>query len=411
MKNKAGISLILLVITIIVIIILAGAVILSLSNNNPIQQSNEAAFKSNVDTYNSELTLALSNMYVQNTSFNPDTFYAGTWDGTNPSIPGTIKEYITSITIIDGPKFEIQKGKLVYVGIDQTEKNWTTQMGIVNTIPSPGPPLGVNVIATVNSTVDGTVPVYTNPIIPKGFKAVNDTAVWPTDWNSGLVIEDGSGNQFVWVPVDGTNVPYAKWCTTGISYNHASISDDTLPSGVVNETEQITKYGGFYIARYEAGKEGASTLVSKKTIAVWNNINYTDAKIAAEAMYTVPEVKSGLVTGSQWDTVVKWLQNSGKNVGNSVTWGNHINSAAPANVAGFGSLQVTGHSEFWKANSIYDLAGNAWEWTNEIYDTNRVPRGGVYDSSGVVFPVSYRYNTVPTANTTNIGFRAVLYIL
>ncbi|MEG2236004.1 MAG: hypothetical protein RR144_06205, partial [Clostridia bacterium] len=45
-KNKAGISLIILVVTIIVIIILVGTVILSLTNNNPINEANEATFKS-----------------------------------------------------------------------------------------------------------------------------------------------------------------------------------------------------------------------------------------------------------------------------------------------------------------------------------------------------------------------------
>ena len=30
---------------------------------------------------------------------------------------------------------------------------------------------------------------------------------------------------FVWVPVDGTNVPYKKWCTIGRSYSDCS--DDT----------------------------------------------------------------------------------------------------------------------------------------------------------------------------------------
>ncbi|MDD2376840.1 MAG: hypothetical protein PHO88_05160, partial [Clostridia bacterium] len=107
MKNKKGISLIVLVITIIVIIILAGAVILSLANNNPIESANEATFKTNVAEYNSELAIAIANEYLQNSSFDSATFDAGVWDGTGDGT-GTIKEYITSMSEVDAAKYEIQ---------------------------------------------------------------------------------------------------------------------------------------------------------------------------------------------------------------------------------------------------------------------------------------------------------------
>ncbi|MEG1989616.1 MAG: hypothetical protein RR136_01300, partial [Clostridia bacterium] len=65
--KKKGISLIVLVVTIIVIIILAGAVILSLTNNNPIEEANEAVFKSNIESYNSEITLYVAKQYTSTT--------------------------------------------------------------------------------------------------------------------------------------------------------------------------------------------------------------------------------------------------------------------------------------------------------------------------------------------------------
>jgi Tfp pilus assembly protein PilE len=410
MKGNKGISLIVLVITIIVIIILAGAVILSLVDNNPIAQANAATFKANVSEYNSELAMAVSCKYLQDNSFNPSTFNAGTWNGGSNTVEGTVKEYITCMTTGDAAKFEIQNSKLVYVGTDEIEKNWLAEMEVA--IGEPTPPvvtgLGVNVIATENTTVNGEAATYSNPIIPKGFKAINDGTTWPTDWNSGLVIEDESGNQFVWIPVDGTSVPYAKWCTTGKSYD--LVSDDTLPSGVINEQEQINNYCGFYIARYEIGNS-SNIAVSKKGIAVLTDITYANSKTLAEAMYTTTEVKSGLLTGKQWDTVMKWLQNSGKNVTDSRTWGNHSDSQSPANVSAYGSKQVTRCSEYWKANNIYDLAGNVWEWTNEIYGSDRVFRGGGYDVSGSTGPAAYRNCNTLTFTFSSVGFRSVLYIM
>ncbi|MDD2376673.1 MAG: hypothetical protein PHD15_02835 [Clostridia bacterium] len=430
MKRKKGISLIVLVITIIVIIILAGAVILSLANNNPIESANEATFKTNVAEYNSELAMAITNKYLQDNSFDSATFDVGVWDGTGDGT-GTIKEYITSMSEVDGAKFEIQNSKLVYVGIDETEENWLTDIGILCGTKTP-PAIEVNVIATENSTVTGQATTYDNPIIPKGFKAINDGTVWPTDWNTGLVIEDSSGNQFVWVPVDGTDVTYTKWCTTGRSYT--STSDDTTPPGII-EIDQINSYGGFYIARYEAMFDyngGSLRVASKKstnltmidwiatrdnahTGYVWNFVNYTESKLYAENMdtsygYDTSKVGTNLITGAQWDTAMKWIQNSGKSVTDSRTWGNYSDSTSPANV-GNGTLQISGYSDNWKANNIYDLAGNTWEWISEIYSSDRVTRGGYYNDSGSSVPAAYRNNYNATGANYDLSFRTSLYIL
>ena len=107
---------------------------------------------------------------------------------------------------------------------------------------------------------------YNNPVIPVGFKAINTSdATWldanndnlPDGWNDGLVISDEDGNEFVWVPVDGTNVKYEKWCTKGIAYNNSNLSNvpsNELPSDV-SENTQITKYGGFYKQVYQITKQ------------------------------------------------------------------------------------------------------------------------------------------------------------
>lgn len=432
---KKGISLIVLVITIIVIIILASSVIINLSSNNPMQQSNEAAFKANLDAYYSLLSMYTSSEYAKSLGvYDPTTLNAGTWDGVS-STTGTIKEFIPSITTADAKKFEIITGKLVYTGSVATEKTYVSSMG------QPVGGVEATTIQTSNKTFSGgTNYLYNNPIIPAGFKAINTTdAKWnslSTDWNKGLVIEDASGNQFVWVPVDGTNVPYAKWCTTGIAYNDASISDDSFPGGI-NEQTQISNYKGFYIARYESmfdynggSRRVASKVSANKTISdwstarnatyngyLWNYINYTDSKTYAENMdtayaYDTTKVGTNLVTGAQWDTVMKWTSNnSGPSVTDSRAWGNYYDSIFPANVSGYRSLQISGYSNNWKVKNIYDLAGNTWEWTNETYNTHPVPRGGGFNYEGSMVPAAYRYCFYATYAEDNIGFRVALYVL
>jgi hypothetical protein len=409
MKKNKGISLIVLIITIIIIIILAGTVILSLADNNPIAAANGATIKSNVKNYDSELSLTLAKKYLNNHSFDPNNFFAGVWDGNEDHISGTIKEYIPSIKKEDAKNFKIQGSKIVYVGTDPIVGASVVDVGIENGVP---PKVDKNVEATENSTIKGIAPSFDNPIIPKGFMAVNTTdASWDmitTDWNKGLVIQDTALNQFVWVPVDGTNVKYAK-SDTSIPMDYEDVLEGPLPTGIVNESYQVKKYGGFYIARFEAGKDN-NTLVSKQGAVVWTNISYTNSVLQAMSMHNEAGVKSGLVTGTQWDTTAKWIQNAGFNAeSDSTAWGNYLNSA----VTEPGVKQVTGYSESWKANNIYDLAGNANEITNELVGSvSIILRGGDCRQPGNLVPVVYRDATnYSTSGGPYMSFRMVLYIL
>lgn len=68
MKNKNGISLIILVITIVVIIILASAVILNLGKNNPITNARKAKIVQSLDTFKSDLGLQIANKILKDTT-------------------------------------------------------------------------------------------------------------------------------------------------------------------------------------------------------------------------------------------------------------------------------------------------------------------------------------------------------
>lgn len=106
MKNKKGISLIVLVITIIVMIILAGAIILSLSNGNIIENARIAKFKSNINTYKDELSMSIGDKIIADRSIIASSISI---DKNN------IKEYISNMTDSDANRFLIVEGKLTYI--------------------------------------------------------------------------------------------------------------------------------------------------------------------------------------------------------------------------------------------------------------------------------------------------------
>lgn len=65
LKNKRGISLIVLVITIVIMIVLAGAVILALSNSNIIDKANKAKESYNMSSEKEEILSLLNEMKLE----------------------------------------------------------------------------------------------------------------------------------------------------------------------------------------------------------------------------------------------------------------------------------------------------------------------------------------------------------
>ena len=385
LTQKKGISLIVLIVTIIVIIILAAAVILTISKNNPVSSAKEATFKEDMSNIQDELSMYLSKKYTDNpTSFEKSSVNLS-GDSMVTELPST-KKYKDKVSVVEG-NLVINNSKA-----NSDEKKWFNEV-IGNT--SNVKKEWKNTIASVEDGVP----------IPKGFTYKEGTK------DTGLVIQDEKGNEFVWVPA--TESTYRKDTSfPGVTPTR----DDTLPNGIKDETADVVKYGGFYIGRYEAGIPEGDTSpsnkigipVSKKDATVWTNINYTNAKASAENMISNEYVQTGLLTGKAWDTVCHWIK-SDDELKDSRTYGNYINSLAPAN-ENSGTKRTAGFNENWKVKNIYDLAGNVWEWTSEAYSSISISRGGSYDYGGSDFPVSCRDRDSASGANGVTGFRLRLYI-
>ncbi len=204
-----------------------------------------------------------------------------------------------------------------------------------------------------------------------------------TDLSNGLVIEDGAGNQYVWIEVPKTTTVYP---TAGLNitefteeeytkieedlhtytdyYRNGTINTDTYypdtdntgwfaSAGEYNTLKQkmlksVYQNGGFWIGRYEAGiaqtdgngprdyGKDYDTLHPTEQIPVIraNAYPYTwvrraQAQTLASNMYS-GNYTSSLMFGVQWDLVMKFLQT--KDVpqsdlrDDSTEWGNYYNN-------------------------------------------------------------------------------------
>ena len=132
----------------------------------------------------------------------------------------------------------------------------------------------------------------------------------------------------------------------------------------------VEKYGGFYIGRYETGD------LSKECFVVQKGNN----NITQETWYTMynkykklknknTNIETGMIWGNQLDRTLMWLIESGNKtkeeiIVDSTSWGNQNNRR-----------EATGNNEYAKANNIYDLSGNALEYTMEKRGEKRTYRG------------------------------------
>ena len=197
-------------------------------------------------------------------------------------------------------------------------------------------------------------------VIPVGFTIVPGC----DDVSEGLVISDNEGdteadpnhivaqgNQFVWVPCAINEskelVTYKKdtrFDEYQLDYSNFSWDDE---ANIEENKQSVNTYGGFYVARYEAGipenanfypseknnyKYYTDTMidgitkntdkykpVSKKGYPSWNYIDYNNAKKVSENMYIENKsIKSQLIDSYAWDTVANWIDEDNHRISNEM---------------------------------------------------------------------------------------------
>ena len=208
----------------------------------------------------------------------------------------------------------------------------------------------------------------------------------------------------------------------------------------------------FIVGRYEAG---VGTLNKEKEQNGENNpFDYTVTFEMSRRLYSGHKyVRSGLITGTMWDVMLKYMQDNGINI-TSPNWGNYYDisltdltgyytninsdstSSSYGSTDGFKSaralttntrvdtwvLLTTGSTETVKRMNLYDISGNLWEWTVETsYRANYnfekggntiscMLRGGSLNDSHIKLPTCYRIDSIASGASTDFGFRVALFL-
>ncbi len=427
-RTSKGITLIALVITIIVLLILAAVSISTLTGENGIlTKASTAKEETQIAAAKEKVQMAVLASYNPNGDLDINTL-KNELSKIGNSVKDTNGDFPVTVTV-DGYMVKITKDGIVTVG---EESN----------LPE------VYESAILGEIVTGNNKSYTNngtAIIPVGFAVVPGC----DDVSNGLVISDdagdtelnsnnkvANGNQFVWVPVEDISIfkrvdgyygevlqGEHEWFTDIFSSSIEPYSSTTEQKEYDTMKSSIEKYKGFYIGRYEVGKDTNGNAVVKKGCnpytAIWGNdmSNPTEGSVVLARNFAnsngYTKVTSTLCYGVQWDATMQFFDNNYIN-GNCSDSSYVRNSRGKGNYGHYGENVppiLTGSNDNYCIKNIYDMAGNTSEWTMEVCkSTDRVTRGGYHYGAGYNYSVSSRLPWSIDQGDDRLGFRITLYL-
>ncbi|WP_455938165.1 hypothetical protein [Gemella morbillorum] len=277
-------------------------------------------------------------------------------------------------------------------------------------------------------------------VVPAGYKVVNTGELVV---EKGIVIEDGKGNQYVWIPCttedsksqlqfkrtewdvedDGGTRALKDELTLTDSKCSKSDSDNGLTDArvaeiveqVKAEKESVAKNGGYYIGRYEVGKENG-TAVIKYYQTPYTDINWSTAYGLAKGIGGGTGATTYLCSSYAWDTAINFIQNNGytnyakTRVGFNENWYDQPVVENGTTIKEAGTIQRLETGRTTAKCNIFDMGGNVVEFTTEVMPSASEPvvlRGGYSDFN---FPAGRRYDNSTSDTNSVLGLRATLFL-
>ena len=419
MKNK-GVTLIALAVTIVVMLILAGVTISVLNGENGIvKQAQKAKEESKIKELKEKVRIDIAGKRVENINGELRvSVLKEILDKYFDNVP--VETQITSETELKA-KEEYGKYEMKISDIDVGEITYETSYTIFKDVNGEQVPIPEGYIVSENS---------------------DENIV-----NKGLVISDSRGNEYVWISCtvdsssnklqykrtewgvekDGTDnsraikdeltlkdidVTYSKTDTdNGIN---EEISKEIVAQ-INAEKESIKKYGGYYIGRYEVGKDN-KTAVIKAEQEPYVNIKWSKAYELAKGIGGGEGATTYLCSSYSWDTAINFIQNTtGKNYATSIIGFNgnwksqEVKDSSGKVIKPVNTAQRLNTGLTTALCNIYDMGGNVGEFTTELNPgtSETVVLRGDYDYNR---PAGYRWDYPSGLANSNYGFRATLFL-
>ena len=374
-KFNQGITLVALVVTIVVLLILAGVSLnLVLGENGIISKAREASTKTVQAQQNSEIEMNLLEQELANATKEPD--------------PAEGVKMPTGFYYVGGTK---TSGIVISDNVNDKDKY--KNKAVVGT------DLLGNQYVWIPCTTDSTS---------------SKLQYARTEWG---VEEDGDDNSRAIkdeLTLTDASVTYSDADTAnGIN---ADVSKEIVAQ-IKAEKTSVAKYGGYYIGRYEVGKNG-DTAVVKYNQTPYASITWSTAYGLAKKIITNSEATSYLCSSYAWDTAVNFIQNNStaKNYATSIegfngNWNPQAVKDPSGNVikpAGTSQQLNTGLTT--QFCNIFDMGGNEAEFTTELNPGTSetvVLRGGGYNGNT---PAGYRWDDSSGYANFSFGFRDTLFL-
>ena len=439
-KSTKGITLIALVVTIIILLILAGVSIAMLTGNNGVltqaksakERTGEKEEQERVNlAVSSAMTLGIGTITTENlnkaiqdefgagksvTGFGPWA-YAGEYKSYKIDKLGATTEVAeagTKVTTVDyGENSTAQAtadgaGNVFAKPNDAEYIEGTVDTGVVikdkNNNEWVWVPVDDTTLASMYQTAEGTALAGTTDVTTNKYskgniiEGIDRGTPNSSDYREPDILTsedtDYTATQAGFTAKEATETEGAKTAL--------KVMAESLVQDYSDMIESISKYKGFYIGRYELSteeKDGVTVGIEQKDKKSRTNTNWYELYKYSKNIAGSENMQTRMIWGCQWDVTCKWFKEHNYDINNSRSWGNYSDSVSPANGGNYekNNTKNTGSNENWKANNIYDLAGNCWEWTQEFYGGgSRIARGGASNGECSYWPISYRYDFTPS---------------
>ena len=387
--DRNGITLIALVITIIVLLVLAGVTIASITGENRIlKKATDAKSVTEKAKLVEEVQTEILSKQAENK--------IGDFDSTD--LKSVLEKYFDNVPEV----YELDLDTNLVAKKEYGEY----EMKILEMYTG-----------SINDKTKYTIYEDTNKEkvpIPNGY-TVSSKSTENTVKN-GLVISDSKGNEYVWIPcttdessdklkyqrtewyVEYNNGTKASKDELTLTNSDVTYSNDDIKYGITAdvskeivaqikaEKESVKKYGGYYIGRYETGKN-ANSAVIKPNEEEYTEITWSQAYSLAKGIGGGTGATTYLCSSYAWDTAINFIESNGaKDYATKITdfngnWYNQqvVKDGEIIRTANEVQRLKTGQTTAW--GNIYDIGGNVGEFTTELNPgtlKTLILRGGSY---------------------------------